>query len=117
MSSEIRAADEAIEKAVQQRIHAGNKEAVNALIQLVNWVPECGFSWPHAYEDRFSAEEKEAEMGLLNDNCPLATEAFTYALFGKDQGRTYLALLGSLARALGFKAGLYDLPDEIEDER
>lgn len=107
---EVRAADTALEEAVRRRIAAGNADAVEALRQLAGWVPEFGYpaNWPLAYGANYDAETEAAERERLNDNCPFATEAYTYELFGKDQGRTYLALLGSLARALGFE-GLHDL--------
>lgn len=107
---EIRAADAALEEAVRRRVAAGNAEAVEALRQLASWVPEFGFSsnWPLAYGSSYDTEQEAEERKRLNDDCPFATEAYTYELFGKDQGRSYLALLGSLARALGFE-GLHDL--------
>lgn len=78
-----------------RRYHAAqHAAAVAELRDLAAWEPEGGWSksWgPGVYED-------PPEPG-----CPFFTEAFLYELFGKEDARTLLALLGSVARALGLR--------------
>jgi hypothetical protein len=100
-------ANEALAEAITKRVAAGNYQAALALKRLVNWKPECGFPENitpvyHQFEEKLTVEEyREAQE--LNGEIPFATEAYTYQLWGKEDARTYLALLGSLARALGFE--------------
>lgn len=112
---ETKQANEDLERAIERRVAAGNAEAVEALRRLVAWVPECGFptNIRPMYLEPSASEGAEIEYRRtqhLNDrDIPFASEAYTYELWGKEDARTYLALLGTLARALGFKGGLHDL--------
>ena len=73
--------------------------AAYILASIVNWKPEGGFP----FEEDVYGESDD----LPNDDTPFGTEAYLYALFGKDEARTLLRRFEMMAIALGFKS-LYD---------
>lgn len=97
--------DEAIQQAIDKRIRAGNEEAIKVLKELYYWKPEGGFPdcKPQYSEDHFD----------YLDDCPFFSETYLYNLLGKEDARTILAMLGGIARALGYKDGRYSM--ELED--
>lgn len=122
---QIREAEDALKTAIEGRLAAGNVEAVYALKQLLAWVPECGFpedtpvycSEPkgaprHVREKAVRDYIKENEL----DGLPFCCESYTYELFGKEEARTFLALLSSIARGLGFSMGINDPRLRKEDD-
>ncbi len=103
-------ADRELEKAIGKRVAAGNEMAVLALRRLMKWVPECGFpkSITPVYCDEVTIVEQYRKEQRLNSPGPFCSETYTYELWGKEDARTFLALLGQVARALGLDAGLHD---------
>lgn len=65
-----------------------------ALIELAEFIPEFGNP----------------------EQIPFISEGFLYETVGKEDARTFRALLGSLARAIGYD-GLWDLEREIYMEK
>ncbi len=78
-----------------------------AVQDLIEWTPE----WVDTRE--YNKKRSEADR-----QWPLATEAHSYVLFGKDTARTYLALIHRLASASGVDrdAVLRDKCDEIQNQ-
>lgn len=94
----LREADEALKKAIADRIKAGNASALATLTRFATWVPELGF--PHAVDQCTGKEITDEERKRLN-NAPFVSEAYLYALLGKEEARTFLALFGSICQELG----------------
>ena len=69
--------------------------SIEALRLLVNWVPEGSFP----LEQGVYGEDPRGDLHYI----PFCCEAYTYALWGKDDARSFLALIGGLARALGLE--------------
>ena len=98
MSDALRAARDAlanaekgIATAIDARVRAGNSYGVEALRELVTWVPEVGFpgNCTPVYDDP------------PDEDCPFFTESFLYELLGKEDARTVLCLLEAVAHGLG----------------
>lgn len=102
-------ADRAVKRAIKQRIRAGNEAAVVALVDLVNWKPEGSFPY-----DR-DVYGKEVLDGDPEVDAEFFSEAFLYALIGKEDARTLLAKVGRVAKAFGF-GGVRDLYRPEEDK-
>lgn len=62
----------------------------HAVKELLQWVPET-----------IDVSEYNKKRSAADTQWPLATEAHSYVLFGKDTGRTYMALLHRVASAAG----------------
>lgn len=110
LEDERQDADRDIQEALSHRIQAGNAQAVEALKRLLRWHPECGFpenARPAYFDPGGPDREREyrTKQGLYD--APLCTEAYAYELWDKEDARTFLALLGQIARALGME-GLHD---------
>lgn len=93
--------DEELDKVIDKRIRAGNKEAIIALDRLCNFVPDCGFPsniTPAYMPTGEDVKKYKKESGLLD--APLFSEAYLYELFGKEDARTVLALIRHLREAL-----------------
>lgn len=91
-----READEAVAAAIAQRIQAAHVGVEEALKSLVNYEPEA--------KPLLSAKAIEY-YGEPEEGCPLFTESYLYPLLGKEDARTVLAMLGSVARAIGYEEG------------
>jgi hypothetical protein len=89
----VKALDEAVGNAVARRVQGGNTAAVEELGKFLKWVPEYT---PH-----------NDDYGKTDRDAPFVSESYLYNLLGKDEARTVLAYLGSIARALGL-TGLND---------
>jgi len=91
-----------LERAVKNRIAAGNKMAVVALRKLVKWVPECGFPknvTPFYCDEKLrnSIDEYREEQGLNDPEMRFCTEGYTYELWGKEDARSFLSYLWMIA--------------------
>lgn len=93
-------ANKALEDAVAKRVQAGNKAALQALRDLVHWVPEGSFPLEVGVYDE-DPDDPEAPLHEM----PFCSEAYTYALLGKGDARSFLCRVDNIARALGVKTG------------
>lgn len=101
-------ADQRIKDAILDRVKAGNKEAVKALKRLMNLRLDC----PFPLEKGVYGEDPQKDR---LSSAPLFSEAYLYALFGKEDARTILAVLRRVYEALGATSFEMHL-DEGEDE-
>lgn len=85
---------------LRRAILSGQKEKlVKAVRDLVNWSPGRTPEIPLLKEELQTIREGypgEPEV-------PLATELYAYALFGKEDARTFLALIGNIVQSLGYQ--------------
>jgi hypothetical protein len=98
----------AIRKILQQE---GNSAVEEALLDLVSFRPMSGqYPLKTVSETVFGSasgyyndwKEREDTEILLDEECPFFTEAFLYALFGKDSARDLLGRIRRLFEALGY---------------
>ena len=103
-AEQVQDADRAIERAIKQRIVAGNTDIIDVLRRLANYVPD-------APAKSIIRPEMLALYGEPDHDCPFFTEMYLYALLGKEDARTVLAYIGAIARAVGLD-GIHDLRRE-----
>ena len=72
-------------------------------IDLFMWRPEGGF--PKALKNNEYAKDDDR---LDEEDCPFFSEAFLYALLGKEDARTLLSRIHSLFRAMGLEPGFFE---------
>lgn len=98
--SEIAKANEELDEAVRHRVKAGHTAALRSLKAIAEYVPDIGFT----------GSDKMAKVyGKPKDDCSFFTETYLYALMGKKDAITIMALLTTLAKDLGCKHGMYEL--------
>jgi hypothetical protein len=105
----IRKADAAVAAAIEARIRVGNTKAVEALRQLINWVPEDKFPLKKGAHGEGPEELKRLR------HAPFCCEGYTYALMGKLDARSFLGHLGAIAKALGIEEGWRDLRGDAHE--
>ena len=93
-----RKARESMDAAFTQLIAAGQDDIARVVCDMLLFVPEGGFPM----EEGVYGESRE-ELA----DAPFFSEAYLYALMGKDQARTVLSFIGALCRALGYEHGTY----------
>lgn len=69
-------------------------EVRRAYERLVGWVPECGFP----FDETMDGDDPKR---IEDEEIPFLTESYTYSLLGKEDARTLLALVSTLAEAAG----------------
>lgn len=79
-----------------------NEAAHEALRKLYAWVPERGY--PPALITR-ARKDGFLDANETLDDVPFLSEASVYVLLGKEDGRTLLALVRAVAKAVGFEEG------------
>lgn len=96
--------DELLEQAIQARVAHGNKEIKDALITIAKWVPDAPYgAMDFGFEEHYGpVPEEQTEF---------FTESVLYPLVGKEDARTIMALLGLVARGVGYK-GWWDVQRE-----
>lgn len=91
----VEAADKKLEEAIRERVKLGNPVALSALTRFVTWVPGM-FPFKKDYYGQNPADDKLSRA-------PFVCEAYLYALLGKEEARTFTALLNEVCQALGIK--------------
>ena len=111
MTEKLRESDQELTVAIQKRIAAGHEEAIRELKFLVNWIPGCGF--PRNITPTYGRDDTpRKELQTV----PFVTETYTYALWGKDDARTFMGTLSRIARGLGVELeDLYEGGEEKEN--
>ncbi len=102
--SDIRDADAALQKAINERIAVGMADVFATLRSMTTFVPDIGFP------GKPLAGDTKEDL----DDCPFFTEMYLYNLVGKEDARTILAHLGELARALGYD-GLWQMQEQDDE--
>lgn len=117
MNQEMKRAEEELQEALEKRILAGQKEAVRELKTLLRFTPEFGFRDEVPLALNWNPEQEAEERELLNSGkVPFFSETYLYNLLGKGDARTILAILGSLARALGARDGLCGIEELVQED-
>jgi hypothetical protein len=110
-------AQEELLAAVKKVVSAGNLEIKELLVHMMKWSPQCGFPKnvsPTYWDPEDDSKEKyRRTKNLDNPDLPFFSETYLYELLGKDDARTVLGYIGSLARAIGYQ-GLWDLQREVQ---
>ena len=85
-------------KCGQELAHVCNEEFVEAIKRLMKL--KLDISHPRI-KDMFKVSTGNYYYAKGDEDAPFFTEAFLYNLFGKEEGRTILAVLDNLIRAAG----------------
>jgi hypothetical protein len=108
---EVRGADEKLAEAVAARVQVGSAEALHALRDLACWIPGV-----FPMEKGVYGEDPNDPEDQLHD-APFVSEAYLYALLGKEEARSFLCRFDAAARALGVVGGHHDLQEAFFIER
>lgn len=100
----VRAADEKLAEALRERVRLGNPAALSALTAFATWVPGM---FPFE-KDVYGNDPAKDDLA----SAPLLSESYLYALFGKEEARTFLAYFGEICRALGVSS-YHDLQEQF----
>lgn len=84
--------------------HSCNGDVRATAIRLFKWRPEIGF--PEALKKK----NPWADERLDDEDIPFLSEAYLYALLGKEDARTLMAMINNLMRAVGLEP--YDIEKE-----
>jgi len=107
LHDKLQIADEALKKAIEERVKLGAEAARQELYDFATWVPgRFPSNWNAIMGRRMTASE-HAECR----DAPFLSETYLYYLMGKDEARTVMALFDSVCRALGIEDGYRELQE------
>jgi hypothetical protein len=75
----------------------GSGKLREAVIELMSWTPHFGMSPAVIKEGKKSGMYQKGD-----EEAPFISEAYLYTLLGKDDARTFMAMINHLLRLVGF---------------
>jgi hypothetical protein len=95
------------ERCNEEITHVCNADLVGDIVYLLKWRPHMGFPaklkvgniWVREVTDRINPTVKIDDID--DPLCPLLSETYLYALLGKEDARTFIALFNGIIRSAG----------------
>lgn len=85
---------------------SSKKKVRHTLLELLKWTPEG----KEILKDVSKIVNGKGAYQKGDEDCPFVSEAYLYNLLGKEDARTFLALLNNIIREMGLDM------DELEEE-
>lgn len=88
----------------------GSGKIREAVIELMSWTPHWGMPAAVIKEGKKSGMYQKGD-----EEMPFISEAFLYTLLGKDDARTFMAMINHILRLVGFDPHSDDIDQAVND--